>query len=372
MDELISHILHTAHQYVWNNVEILHRDISDGNIVLYEVPDTGEILGLLIDWDLCKYKDELSKGPTQKNRSVSPLKSSVSSLSERAVAQGTWRFLSATLLNYPFKDNEVADDIESFLHLMILLTMRFHTTSTLSELKSALERYYDACTYVKGYCVGSEAKYTNMKNGTIPCALPQTAFGSLLRSLATICQEHYASLDEEELRKSYRVTQGLPQAKPRQGYSSMAKFRGAYYADLLGGDDETQAPAAQNIPSSAEKTPSPSTRKLDTHTAFLQAFKAALRSDDWDLEDKASTDAFKNINWAATAGPANNSTPTGSKRRSRADALDAEEKDANGSGSKGDAQKKAKSRMGTAIPVPHEHRTRSVTRTKSTGSAMTS
>lgn len=65
-----------AHSGAWTQANILHRDISDGNIIIYEDPfDTAEepqSIGLLIDWDLCKYKADMSKVATQKSRSVSP------------------------------------------------------------------------------------------------------------------------------------------------------------------------------------------------------------------------------------------------------------------------------------------------------------
>lgn len=67
-----------AHHYAWIKAGVLHRDISDNNIVIHEIErkdENGKVTGvdivaLLIDWDLCKYSDELDKGPTQKNRSV--------------------------------------------------------------------------------------------------------------------------------------------------------------------------------------------------------------------------------------------------------------------------------------------------------------
>lgn len=59
-----------AHADAYKKAKILHRDISDGNIVIHENSSTKKIEGLLIDWDLCKYLHELKKEPTQKCRSV--------------------------------------------------------------------------------------------------------------------------------------------------------------------------------------------------------------------------------------------------------------------------------------------------------------
>lgn len=63
----------TAHEWAWVKADVLHRDISDTNIVIDEEFIEGKnpkVRALLIDWDLCKYKGELDQ-PSQKNRSVS-------------------------------------------------------------------------------------------------------------------------------------------------------------------------------------------------------------------------------------------------------------------------------------------------------------
>ena len=52
----------------WEVAEILHRDISVGNIMI----NARTRRGLLIDWDLCKYRKELSGDAAQPGgRSVS-------------------------------------------------------------------------------------------------------------------------------------------------------------------------------------------------------------------------------------------------------------------------------------------------------------
>ena len=47
---------------------ILHRDISDGNIIWHG--EDGKAVGLLCDWDLSKPTNKLGKVVTQKDRSV--------------------------------------------------------------------------------------------------------------------------------------------------------------------------------------------------------------------------------------------------------------------------------------------------------------
>src|SRR6266478_5029459 len=55
----------SAHQQAHDQAQILHRDISAGNIM---ISDTGE--GLLIDWDSAKHLDDIEKGGSQPERTV--------------------------------------------------------------------------------------------------------------------------------------------------------------------------------------------------------------------------------------------------------------------------------------------------------------
>jgi serine/threonine protein kinase len=55
-----------AHGDAYDKAEILHRDISSGNIL---ITATGG--GLLIDWDLCKELKHIREGQAQIERTVS-------------------------------------------------------------------------------------------------------------------------------------------------------------------------------------------------------------------------------------------------------------------------------------------------------------
>lgn len=63
-----------AHKIAWEEYGILHRDVSVGNILICEVDDGSpelKAIGLLIDWDLAKTKDQIfHPAARQLNRSV--------------------------------------------------------------------------------------------------------------------------------------------------------------------------------------------------------------------------------------------------------------------------------------------------------------
>ncbi|KAF9470862.1 hypothetical protein BDN70DRAFT_769812, partial [Pholiota conissans] len=91
-----------AHKQVLEKGDIMHRDISVGNILIL---DTGR--GILIDFDLCKRLEDMKKEARATERS------------------GTWQFMSARLQNNPMVHPERADDLESFLHVLTWIALRY-------------------------------------------------------------------------------------------------------------------------------------------------------------------------------------------------------------------------------------------------------
>ena len=63
----------SAHRQAWEKAQILHRDVSVGNIMIdVESPEDDDPEGFLNDWDLCKYVEDFSKPAAQPaGRSVS-------------------------------------------------------------------------------------------------------------------------------------------------------------------------------------------------------------------------------------------------------------------------------------------------------------
>ncbi|KAK0186680.1 hypothetical protein F5146DRAFT_935727, partial [Armillaria mellea] len=114
-----------AHQQVFEKLQIMHQDISVGNILITEDTD-GTLGGILIDWDLCQSLEKLS----DKYRCI-----------ERT---GTWEFFSANVLLDPTAARTVTDDLESFLHVLTWVTIMFMPTGMSPQsLAAILRNYYD-------------------------------------------------------------------------------------------------------------------------------------------------------------------------------------------------------------------------------------
>ncbi|KAI0829194.1 hypothetical protein BC628DRAFT_1359612 [Trametes gibbosa] len=92
-----------GHRLAYEEAGILHRDVSANNIVIRE-----DGRGMLIDWDMTRPVAEIRSGASQSSRS------------------GTWMYMSALLTVLPWKWNELADDLESFLHILCVMALRFH------------------------------------------------------------------------------------------------------------------------------------------------------------------------------------------------------------------------------------------------------
>ncbi|KAI0305794.1 hypothetical protein B0F90DRAFT_925244 [Multifurca ochricompacta] len=87
-----------AHSAAYERTEILHRDVSAGNILIGE-----DGSGFLIDWDLSK---RISKGVEEKARPHS--------------RTGTWQFISIwRLLDPSFRPHALSDDLESFFWVLL-------------------------------------------------------------------------------------------------------------------------------------------------------------------------------------------------------------------------------------------------------------
>ncbi|KAF8622964.1 hypothetical protein AX15_006607 [Amanita polypyramis BW_CC] len=136
-----------AHGDAFFEAEILHRDISVGNIVI-----SNNGTGLLIDWDLCKIMN-----PESENE-------------EHAVERtGTWQFAAARLLlgnsNEPPHNHE--DDLESFYHVLNWMALR-HTSHSLNSqtLTSELQRIFDYSYRLQGgTAAGGRAKRDALLSG---------------------------------------------------------------------------------------------------------------------------------------------------------------------------------------------------------------
>ncbi|PIL34297.1 hypothetical protein GSI_03072 [Ganoderma sinense ZZ0214-1] len=181
-----------AHKDAWEKAGVLHRDISFNNILIHEVVEDKKTVrkGILSDWDLSKYKEDMMSGtePRQPDRT------------------GTWYFRSAVLGRYPRKPYAASDDIESFIHVYHYSVLRFHRTNMTESLRDHISLIYERAVIraEDGAHLGSTSKFDNMCMA-IPFIKPEDnpVLGLVLEKFAELYSQHYATIDEAEFGRKY-------------------------------------------------------------------------------------------------------------------------------------------------------------------------
>ncbi|EJF58077.1 hypothetical protein DICSQDRAFT_149368 [Dichomitus squalens LYAD-421 SS1] len=273
---ILGHAL-SAHQDSWEKADVLHRDVSYNNILIYETKnDNGDIIrkGLLADWDLSKYKEYMIPGfgPRQPDRT------------------GTWYFRSAVSQRYPRKPYAVSDDIESFVHVYHYCVLRFHETAQSKTLMDTIRSTYE---YVErraedGAYVGGFVKFEQMR---IPHSVisPRNneTLRTLLELLAGICATHYATIDAEEFDRLYTPV-------PEGTGPAMSTTRG----DPADGDSDVVHVPEIFIGAQHRITPQPRPT-LQDHSELLNFFRewGTIQWRDRDCV-RSSEDLFKNVGLA--------------------------------------------------------------------------
>ncbi|KAI0791329.1 hypothetical protein C8Q75DRAFT_732431 [Abortiporus biennis] len=210
-DSLLRYILHIlyAHWSAWTKAGILHGDISPNNIVLVE-NSSGTTVAILIDWDLCKYKEDIMKeSPTQ---------------SQQSNRSGTYVFMSALLLNFPKKRHELSDDLESIIHLINWFALDYHQHD-LSHRPDDFaihvnwiylprsSRFLDDNDDSHSVPIDKIEKLRCMRNGDPRFELVRSpGLQELITSLMKLAKKHYATVDFEAL-KTKPVVASPPSVK---------------------------------------------------------------------------------------------------------------------------------------------------------------
>ncbi|KAI0658114.1 hypothetical protein C8Q70DRAFT_1055108 [Cubamyces menziesii] len=171
-----------AHYLAFTNAEILHRDISVANILIYDPPDGSKSVGVLADWDLAKETRHLG----------------VASQSSRS---GTWQFLSIAKQCWKpptEKIDSLADDLESFCHVLSWCVLKFcnHSRSDDPYLASTFYDYFDKSDPSMLQWDGN-AKFFKLSKGkalvTGMGGRYDSPLSKLVDNLARLCKEHYNS-----------------------------------------------------------------------------------------------------------------------------------------------------------------------------------
>ncbi|KAH6897912.1 hypothetical protein BKA70DRAFT_745094 [Coprinopsis sp. MPI-PUGE-AT-0042] len=206
-----------AHEGAFS-IGILHRDISDNNVLL---TDNDE--GVLTDWDLCivvKYPDGSPRPLSARQR----------------YRTGTWAYMSVRLLRNiegPDAAHELSDDLESFAWLVLDIAVGMLEWESHGHTAQSMNEVFSDAKYINSRWMGGDFKQQ---------ALQTRGY----MSLAKLC-----FLGNQALTMWWQTV-----------HTQLATF----YNHLSG---------ALNLDNTAQGVP------LQNHTEIKKAFEKALNSEDW-------------------------------------------------------------------------------------------
>ncbi|KAI0073112.1 hypothetical protein K474DRAFT_1650027 [Panus rudis PR-1116 ss-1] len=298
----------TAHWKAWEDAGILHRDISDNNIIIVTNidEDNEEVLSaVLIDWDLSKYRSQLANGEVSDGN-----------------LSGTWAFLSAPRLKYPGKRWELADDLEAFAHLVDWFALKYHDHDVDREDLAAFlaSRFYD-CKYDEATrsFYGCREKTIDVQNGrsrfTLRFADPETKrpqnLAILIDTLMAFCKLHWDSLDhvslsrhavarhKEQLKETTASASGAPSKVKGKGKLAHVAPPGLLTISEKNGPSQ---PLASSISSPAHSPPTPLS-PFRNHLEMIRVLWETYAKEGWPTTTDKKDDQFKGLGPIAQLQP---------------------------------------------------------------------
>ncbi|KAI0660024.1 hypothetical protein C8Q70DRAFT_932949 [Cubamyces menziesii] len=276
---LIEHCI-TTHRDAYEKFGLLHRDISTGNILILPriVEKNGKKIvlwhGLLTDWELAKYvpKDNSLEHARQPERT------------------GTWQFMSVAHVEHPKRPVVVADDLESFFHVVLYQAIRYLRHSYCDRVTEFIISYFDTFQQNKnGGRMCSEPKVNFVTEGKFRNARETLEFytanvddpsplNDFLQEWVTMFVERYKTLAEPKFsaKRSAKVEDHMLIADDDDG-DVILKARNSSIT--------TRSAAPSHLTSA---TSGASTTRLRTHQATLDLFRKYRPSPDveWSIHDK--------------------------------------------------------------------------------------
>lgn len=207
-------------------------------------------------------------------------------------------------MRYPRKPYSLPDDIESFIHVLHYLVLRYTITDHTTHLKDFVKVTYDECTLreLDGAHVGGAAKLKHMDDRLSPIVpLGNPTLGRLLADLAGICNDHrnqialstfdqlYGFPDPLSIQMLQASTPVPGLDKTPAGSAAIAAILAQYPRALPSRLSESNVSPVVSPPSSPDDLYRAS--PFRTHQALLQAFAVWYGTVPWEGDIK-SADLF--------------------------------------------------------------------------------
>ncbi|PIL32451.1 hypothetical protein GSI_05153 [Ganoderma sinense ZZ0214-1] len=249
---------------------LLHRDISSGNILIYPRVLTNEEgvvyvqwRGLLADWEMSKpqHKGDGQRRPRQPERT------------------GTWQYTSVALLGPGAKFVILADELESFFHVLLYYAVRYVKSLNCDgeAIAQFLDEYFDVYGYQNGMYTCSALKTSTITKGKITVGTEKLRFGNPLDALFSKVLSWFAAryiIAEHDKESPGNTKLPAPSAKGVDVLRSIEGNNNTFLAQFGGPEESDQKP--EEGPTPAQKALA---ERLKSHKGLARALDTALRSD---------------------------------------------------------------------------------------------
>ncbi|KAI0089418.1 hypothetical protein BDY19DRAFT_942281 [Irpex rosettiformis] len=177
--------------------DLLHRDISIGNVMLSGVEET--FRGILVDWDHAT-KNKLPTGSTYQN-----------------FRTGTWQFMSIALLRDSNKAHEILDDFESLFWVLVYGALHYFDYKIGKNQPFSLEMFEERVPVHQAdreLYVGGDKKMTALEMITTWVTFTSLPLHKLIDDVAAEFLAYYRLKHESRDTSSHTRTQTAPQSQP--------------------------------------------------------------------------------------------------------------------------------------------------------------
>ncbi|OJT11704.1 hypothetical protein TRAPUB_11766 [Trametes pubescens] len=294
-----------THADAYVHFNLLHRDVSSGNMLIMPYVEKGVTglrrvrwKGFLTDWELAKYvpKDKSLQRARQPERT------------------GTWQFMSVAYVRDPGRPVAIADELESFFHVLLHHSIRYLGHSFHDTVTSFIIDYFDTFQRFRDNTTRcSMAKVRAVTDGRISIddqvlefnpevdskgKLQQHPLNDLLKKWLVLFNARYDLFEQQrrELRASRAVTNLSPggassRVEAEEDVEDLASaFPVGEFPDIVTTrysliDLDTPDDDAASAEATVARMKAENAAELEDHIKTIKIFENYIKTRQWPLHD---------------------------------------------------------------------------------------
>lgn len=208
-------------------------------------------------------------------------------------------YMSACLLRFPRKPNELSDDLESFVHVATIMGLRFHLhdKSPADEAKANPKlvlhvdaTYFEEDATKEGYSIGGGMKFDQFCNGSpgVKFDYDNLPLPTLITELYALFRPYYKTLDINEYQAKYGTVTRIRKAIP--GGTTLESIRRETLVPMTSSNSFSATPTSLSPPKE-----SPHYFKDIRHQDLVAVFQRLYTARDWPTPQEKTVDQFRHL-----------------------------------------------------------------------------